>query len=40
MSDDGWTWALATRAQRDLEDLSPATQDQILEKLDAIIDSP
>lgn len=40
MSDERWTWALATRAQRDLEALSPATQDQILEKLDEIVDSP
>jgi len=40
MSDDGWTWELATKAQSDLESLSPDEQDRVLDKLDEIVDSP
>jgi mRNA interferase RelE/StbE len=40
MSDDGWTWELAAKAQADLDALSPDDQDRILEKLDEVVDSP
>lgn len=40
MSDGTWTWELASKAQADLDGLSPAEQDQILDKLDEIVDSP
>jgi len=40
MSDDGWTWELASKAGDDLDALSPKEQDQILDKLDEIVDSP
>ena len=40
MSEDGWTWELATRAQSDLESVSPDDQDRILDKLDEIVSSP
>lgn len=40
MSDDGWTWELASKAQADLDALSPDDQDRILDKLDEIIESP
>ncbi|AEN06581.1 type II toxin-antitoxin system RelE/ParE family toxin [Halolamina sp.] len=40
MSDGGWTWALASKAQADLDSLSLDEQDRIIEKLDEIIDSP
>ena len=40
MSDDGWTWELASKAQADLDALSPDEQDRILDKLDEIVDSP
>jgi len=37
MSDDGWTWALASKAQSDLDSLSLDEQDRIIEKLDEIV---
>lgn len=40
MSDDGWTWELAKRAQDDLDALDPHEQDRIIDKLDEIVDSP
>jgi mRNA-degrading endonuclease RelE of RelBE toxin-antitoxin system len=40
MSDDGWTWELASKAQDDLEALDSHEQDRILDKLDEIVDSP
>jgi mRNA interferase RelE/StbE len=40
MSDDDWTWELASDAQDDLAALSPADQDRIIGKLDEIVDSP
>lgn len=40
MSEDGWTWELASKAQDDLDALSPGEQDRILDKLDEIVDSP
>ncbi|PSQ30504.1 toxin [Halobacteriales archaeon SW_10_68_16] len=40
MSDDGWTWELAQKAQDDIDALSPGEQDRILEKLNEIVESP
>jgi mRNA-degrading endonuclease RelE of RelBE toxin-antitoxin system len=40
MSDGGWTWELASKAQADLAALSSDDQDHILDKLDEIVDSP
>lgn len=40
MSDDRWTWELASKAQDDLDGLSPDEQDRILDKLDEIVESP
>jgi mRNA-degrading endonuclease RelE of RelBE toxin-antitoxin system len=40
MSDDEWTWELSSKGQDDLDALSPEEQDQILDKLDEIVDSP
>jgi mRNA-degrading endonuclease RelE of RelBE toxin-antitoxin system len=40
MSDDGWTWELSSTAEDDLDGLSPADQDRILDKLDEIVSSP
>jgi len=40
MSDDAWAWELSSTAQDDIGSLDPAEQDQILDKLDEIIDSP
>ncbi|QZP38223.1 type II toxin-antitoxin system RelE family toxin [Halobaculum magnesiiphilum] len=40
MSDDGWTWVLASKAQSDLDSLSLDEQDRIIEKLDEIVTSP
>lgn len=40
MSDGPWTWELSSKAQDDLDGLSPEEQDQILDKLDEIVDSP
>ena len=40
MSDDGWIWVLASKAQADLDSLSPDEQARIVEKLDEIVDSP
>lgn len=40
MSNSEWTWELATKAQADLDTLSPTEQDQILAKLDEIVSSP
>lgn len=40
MSDDEWTWELASKARNDLDTLSPDEQDRILNKLDEIADSP
>jgi mRNA-degrading endonuclease RelE of RelBE toxin-antitoxin system len=37
---DGWTWELSSKARDDLDALSPAEQDRILDKLDEITDSP
>lgn len=40
MSDEGWTWELAAKAEADLEALSPEEQDRILDKLSEIVGSP
>ena len=40
MSDDEWTWELSSTATDDLDALSPAEQDRILDKLDEIVTSP
>jgi len=40
MSDDGWTWELSSTAEDDLDGLSPADQNRILDKLDEIVSSP
>ncbi|OIB56835.1 type II toxin-antitoxin system RelE family toxin [Natrialba sp. SSL1] len=40
MSDDGWAWELALNAQDDLNGLNPDEQQQIIDKLDKIVDSP
>lgn len=40
MSDEEWTWELASKAQDDLDGLSPDEQDRILDKLDEIGHSP
>lgn len=40
MSDQDWTWELATQAQADLDALEPADKTQILDKLDEIVTSP
>ncbi|MBB6644889.1 type II toxin-antitoxin system RelE family toxin [Halobellus ruber] len=40
MSYDGWTWELSSTAEEDLNGLSPAEQDRILDKLDEIVSSP
>jgi mRNA interferase RelE/StbE len=40
MSDDRWTWELASKASDDLDALSPEEQDRVLDKLDEIVDSP
>ena len=40
VSDDGWTWELAQKAQDDIDALSPGEQDRILEKLNEIVESP
>jgi mRNA-degrading endonuclease RelE of RelBE toxin-antitoxin system len=40
MSDSGWTWELATKAQDDLSELSAEDQDRIIDKLDEIVTSP
>jgi mRNA-degrading endonuclease RelE of RelBE toxin-antitoxin system len=40
MSDDEWTWELASKAQEDLAALDSHEQDRILDKLDEIVDSP
>lgn len=40
MSDDDWTWELASKAQDDLAALAQDEQDRILDKLDEIVDSP
>lgn len=40
MSEDGWTWELSQRAQRDLDALDEHEQDRILDKLDEIVNSP
>ena len=39
MSDDDWTWELASKAQDDLAVLDPHEQDRILDKFDEIVDS-
>jgi len=39
-SDDEWTWELSSRAQGDIDSLSPEEQDRILDKLDEIVTSP
>ncbi len=40
MSNEKWTWELATKAQNDLGELPPTDQERILDKLDEIVDSP
>ncbi|MFC7076836.1 type II toxin-antitoxin system RelE family toxin [Haloarcula halophila] len=40
MSDEEWTWELSSKAQADLDALSAAEQDRILDKLDEIVTSP
>ena len=39
-SDEGWTWELSSTAEDDLDRLSPAEQDRILDKLDETVSSP
>ncbi|MFC6862817.1 type II toxin-antitoxin system RelE/ParE family toxin [Halomicroarcula sp. GCM10025817] len=40
MSEETWTWELSSKAQGDLDGLSPDEQDRVLDKLDEIVDSP
>nr|WP_284010393.1 hypothetical protein [Halomicroarcula sp. YJ-61-S] len=40
MSDEVWTWELSSKAQADLNGLSAADQDRLLDKLDEIVTSP
>jgi mRNA interferase RelE/StbE len=40
MSEQGWTWELSRNAQDDLDVVSATDQEQIIEKLDEIVDSP
>ena len=40
MSEGDWTWELTSKAQDDLSSFSPPEQEQILNKLDEIVDSP
>ena len=40
MADEPWTWELTPTAQDDLSRLSPTEQEQVLDKLDEIVDSP
>jgi len=40
MSDEGWTWELASKAEADLGGLSSEEQGRIIDKLDEIVDSP
>jgi len=40
MSDEGWSWELSSTAADDLDALSVADQDRILDKLDETVDSP
>ncbi|QKY20039.1 type II toxin-antitoxin system RelE/ParE family toxin [Halolamina sp. CBA1230] len=40
MSEEGWSWELASTAREDLAALSPEEQDRILDKLDEIVSSP
>ncbi|SDQ97455.1 hypothetical protein SAMN04489842_1873 [Natronobacterium texcoconense] len=40
MSEDGWTWELASKAQDDLDALNSIEQQRIIDKLDEIVDSP
>jgi mRNA-degrading endonuclease RelE of RelBE toxin-antitoxin system len=40
MSDEEWRWELSSTAEDDLDGLSPAEQDRILDKLDEIVSSP
>jgi len=40
MSDEGWSWELSSTAADDLDALSAADQDRILDKLDGTVDSP
>lgn len=37
MSDDGWTWELAAKAQDTLDALSPDEQGRILDELDEVV---
>jgi mRNA interferase RelE/StbE len=40
MSDDEWTWELASKAQSDLDAFTSDEQQRIIDKLDEIVDSP
>ncbi|MBP1988220.1 type II toxin-antitoxin system RelE family toxin [Halolamina salifodinae] len=40
MSEEEWSWELASTAQEDLAVLSPEEQDRVLDKLDEIVTSP
>lgn len=40
MSEEEWSWELASTAQEDIAVLSPEEQDQVLDKLDEIVTSP
>jgi mRNA interferase RelE/StbE len=40
MSEEGWSWELASSARDDLGGLSEEDQDRILNKLDEIVESP
>lgn len=40
MSEGDWTWELSSKAQDDLSALNAHEQEQILDKLDEIVDSP
>lgn len=40
MTDEEWTWELSSTAEDDLDGLSPADQDRILDELDETVSSP
>ena len=40
MSEEEWSWELASKAERDLESLEPTDQQRIIDKLDEIVESP
>ena len=40
MSEDEWTWELASKAEDDLATLSKGERNRVMDKLDEIVDSP